>query len=165
MLRANSAKVLYRRVLVGLGQAGISVIAALIAYACTLWLGLQNGFWASITAIAITQGGFHATADLGRRQCIGASIGGIVGLCFAIGFGPTLWVYAIAVLVSISACAAINRSDAGQLAGITTTVILLVPHTDSPVDIALSRVSEVALGALSGACVVLLVQRLNCRSR
>jgi uncharacterized membrane protein YccC len=145
---------LYERVLLGGGQAVLSVIAALLAYVPAHGLGLQDGFWASITAIAVTQGKFHDTANLGRRQCIGAAVGGIVGFCFVMTLGGAIWVYAVAVLVSISACAAINRSDSGQLAGITATIVLLVPHTGSPENTVISRLSEVALGACSGALVV-----------
>jgi uncharacterized membrane protein YgaE (UPF0421/DUF939 family) len=145
---------LYRRSIAGVGQASMSVIAALLAYTPAHWLGLQDGFWASITAIAVTQGEFHSTADLGRRQCIGALVGGSIGFCFALCFGHATWVYAAAVLTSISICTTINRSDSGQLAGITATIVLLVPHTGSPESIVISRLSEVALGACSGAVVV-----------
>jgi uncharacterized membrane protein YgaE (UPF0421/DUF939 family) len=142
----------------------MSVIAALLAYTPAHWLGLQDGFWASITAIAVTQGEFHTTTDLGRRQCIGALVGGSIGLCFALGFGYAIWVYAAAVLASISACATINRRDSGQLAGITATIVLLVPHTGAPENIVISRVLEVALGACSGAVVVWLCRRLKVAS-
>ena len=152
---------LYSRVLLGGGQAVLSVIAAFIAYWPARGFGLQDGFWASITAIAVTQGKFHDTANLGRRQCIGAIVGGAVGFGFAMTLGSALWVYLAAVLVSISACAAINRSDSGQLAGITATIILLVPHTGSLEQTVISRLSEVVLGACSGGLVVWLAWYLS----
>jgi uncharacterized membrane protein YgaE (UPF0421/DUF939 family) len=149
------------RTALGLGQAMLSVVSAFAAYRIALGLGLQDAFWAAITAIGVTQARLHDALNFGRRQFIGAVVGGAVGLGFALAFGDALWVYAAAVVVSITACAAINRGDSGQLAGITATIILLVPHTGSPETIAIARLSEVALGAATATIVVWIARRLK----
>jgi uncharacterized membrane protein YgaE (UPF0421/DUF939 family) len=145
----------------GVEQGAISVIAALLAYLPVAHLHLADGFWSSITAIAVTQGRFHDSAQLGQRQFIGAAVGGGVGLCAAVLCGSALWVYAGAVFLSIYLCALINRRDSGQLAGITATIILLVPHTASAEQTALARLGEVALGAAMGLVVSWLAHFLH----
>ncbi|NHN90174.1 FUSC family protein [Acetobacter conturbans] len=154
---------MYSRIVVGLIQAALSICSALVAYMPARWFGLQDGFWAAITAIAVTQGECHATAKLGQKQCIGALIGGGVGLGFVLQFGAALWVYVAAVVVSITVCAALNKSDSGQLAGVTATIVLLVPHSGSAESIVVSRLSEVALGVISGVAVVWLGRHIKAR--
>ncbi len=149
------------RTMLGLGQAVLSVISAFAAYLVAHHFALQEAFWAPITAIGVIQSRLHDTVNLGGRKFLGAVIGGLVGLGFALAFGDALWVYAAAVVVSITACAAINRGNSGQLAGITATIVLLVPHTQSPLDIALVRVTEVALGVCSATLVIWVARRLT----
>ena len=80
------------RALGGAAQGLMSAAAALIAYMPTKPLGLQEGFWGSITAIAVVQGGLSATQTSARDQVIGAAIGGLFGAAVVetMGTGETI---------------------------------------------------------------------------
>ncbi len=146
-------RVFFSRFTLGLRQGLIAVVAAFAAYLPTHFVGLQQGFWSAITAIAVAQMEFRDSTSVARRQCIGAAIGGSVGLALGLAFGDQLQVYAAAIVLSVLLSRLLNVADAGQLAGITSTIILLVPHAGSIQDMLLSRLSEVAWGAAMGILV------------
>jgi uncharacterized membrane protein YgaE (UPF0421/DUF939 family) len=153
------------RVVPGLRQAAISVVAGFCAYIPTHLIGLHQGFWSAITAISVAQMEFRDTQSTARKQFAGAAIGGAVGLCLTLGFGDNLMVYAVAVALSIMACWLLNVSDASQLAAITATIILLVPHTGSPQLMLFSRLTEVGWGVCAGISVVWMEDRAINRKR
>lgn len=141
------------RLISGVCGATLSVAAAGIAYLLTTISHIQ-GLWACITAIAVTQANFTDTLKLGKRQFVGAVIGGAVSLCLVALLGTRIWVGAIAVFLSITICSIVSRRDSGPLAGITATIVVLDQITGPPELTAIFRLSEVALGALSGMVVV-----------
>src|SRR5215467_58978 len=109
----------------------ISAVAGIIAYIPTRALGLNEGFWSAITAIGVVQAEFRATQTTARDQLLGAAIGGLAALATLVVFGQHLAVYAAAVVVTMMVCWALNMASASRLAGVTTTIILLVPHSSS----------------------------------
>lgn len=144
----GKAMPLRQRLRGGLSQGVTSAVAALVAYLPTQALGLQEGFWGAITAIAVTQTEPGAARSNGRDQLTGAAIGGLVGVAVALAAGQRLPGYAAAVVLSMLACWAVNIGSASRLAGITATIILLVPHTGTPGHMLVSRVGEVGWGVL-----------------
>jgi uncharacterized membrane protein YgaE (UPF0421/DUF939 family) len=154
---------LAHRVAGGAHHGLVSACAAVIAYLPTQPLGLKEGFWSAMTAIAVVQTEFRATETTARDQFIGAAIGGITALCAFIAFGPHLIVYAVAVVVAMMACWAFNIASASRLAGTTTTIILLVPHAGSPASMFGSRLAEVAWGVSVAVVTVWLAARLPAR--
>ena len=121
-----------RRLTRGGAHGVMSAIAAIIAYLPTQTLGLNEGFWAAITALAVAQTEFGAARSVARDQFVGAAIGGVIGLCIYLAAGPGLASYMAAVLLSILTCWLVNVASAARLAGITATIILLVPHLGTP---------------------------------
>ena len=144
----------------GLSQGVTSVLAALVAYLPTQALGLREGFWGAITAIAVTQTELGATRNNARDQFAGAAIGGVVGVAVALTAGQQLAGYALAVVLSMLVCWAVNIASASRLAGITATIILLVPHTGTPGHMLVSRVGEVGWGVTVALGLVWLRERL-----
>ncbi|HEX3993137.1 MAG TPA: FUSC family protein [Acetobacteraceae bacterium] len=140
-------------------------MAAFAAYLPTHVIGLHQGFWSAITAIAVTQARFRDTASTARKQFVGAAVGGVVGLVLLLGLGDHLLVYAVAVMVSIILCWALNVADCSQLAAITATIILLVPWSGSPEVTFFSRVSEVGWGVCVGVSIVWLEERVPSNKR
>jgi hypothetical protein len=65
------------KIMGGLSQGLLSAAAGILAYLPTKPLGLQEGFWASITAIALIQSELGATRNSARDQFAGAAIGGL----------------------------------------------------------------------------------------
>jgi uncharacterized membrane protein YgaE (UPF0421/DUF939 family) len=141
-------------------QAVISVLAAFIAYLPTHLIGLHQGFWSAITAISVAQTEFRDSQSTARKQFTGAAIGGVAGLAVVLGFGDALPVYAAAVALAVLACWLLNIAESSQLAAVTATIILLVPHTGSLELMLFSRLTEVAWGVTVGLAVVWLEDRI-----
>jgi hypothetical protein len=77
-----------------------------------------------------------------------------------LGFGDALPVYAAAVALAVLACWLLNIAESSQLAAVTATIILLVPHTGSLELMLFSRLTEVAWGVTVGLAVVWLEDRI-----
>jgi uncharacterized membrane protein YgaE (UPF0421/DUF939 family) len=145
----------------GLSQGLMSAAAAILAYLPTKPLGLQEGFWGSITAIAVVQSELGATRNSARDQFAGAAIGGLTSAAVVSIAGQSLAAYALAVIVSMSACWVCNVSSAARLAGSTATIIVLVPHHGKVEWMMMSRIAEVAWGLTVGVGSVWLVNRVE----
>ncbi|MDF9794674.1 putative membrane protein YccC [Methylorubrum extorquens] len=154
---------LRRRFSGGLAHGVMSAVAAIVAYLPTQVLGLREGFWAAITAVAVAQTEFGATRSTARDQFSGAAIGGLIGLAAYLTLGPSLPTYAATVVLAILACWLVNVASACRLAGITATIILLVPHLGPVERMAGSRVLEVGWGVCVAIGTVWLMTRLNRR--
>ncbi len=149
------------KIIGGLSQGLMSAVAAILAYLPTKPLGLQEGFWGSITAIAIVQSELSATTTSARDQFAGAAIGGVISSALVTWGGQHLSMYALAVVISMTACWMFNISSAARLSGSTATIIALVPH-HGPVEwMMVSRIAEVGWGVAVGVAVVWLVNRVE----
>ena len=144
----------------GLGQGLISAIAAILAYLPTKPLGLQEGFWGAITAIAVVQTELDATRNSARDQFAGAATGGIIAAAVVSLAGQSLAAYALAVVLSMTACWLLNITSAARLAGSTATIIALVPHHATIGGMMLSRVAEVGWGVAVAIGVVWVANRI-----
>jgi hypothetical protein len=101
----------------GMTQGLMSAAAAIVAYLPTEPLGLQEGFWGSITAIAVVQSELGATQSSARDQFAGAAIGGLIGAVVVTLAGQRLPAYALAVMVSMTVCWLFNVASAARLDG------------------------------------------------
>jgi uncharacterized membrane protein YccC len=147
------------RLVGGLAQGLMSAGAAIIAYLPTRPLGLREGFWGSITAIAVVQAELSATQSSGRDQFAGAAIGGLVSALVVTVAGSHLACYALAIVLSVVACWLCNVSSAARLSGSTATIIMLVPHQGNIGWMMMSRLAEVGWGVAVGIAFVWLVNR------
>lgn len=154
-----------RRLRDGLEHGIVATVAAILAYLPTQALGLREGFWASITAIAVTQMEIGATRTMARDQFVGAAIGGTIGVVVILLTGQHLASYALAVMLAVIAAWLLNVATAARLAGITATIILLVPHEGTAEAMMLSRVFEVGWGVCVAIAVVWLASRLDPRPK
>jgi uncharacterized membrane protein YgaE (UPF0421/DUF939 family) len=151
---------LLRRLAAGAHHGAISASAALLAFIPAHAIGLSQSFWSAITAISVAQTEFRAAETTARDQFVGAAIGGLAGLCTFSAFGQTLPVYAIAVILAMLVCWALNVASASRLAGITATIILLVPHAGSAERMFVSRLVEVGWGVCVAVATVWVAGRL-----
>jgi uncharacterized membrane protein YgaE (UPF0421/DUF939 family) len=130
----------------GLEQGCLSAVAAVLAWLPPQMLGLREGFWAAVTAVAVAQTQLNAAASTARDQFAGAAIGGIVAAIVSLAAGPGLIGFVISLVIAIIGCWLCNVASAARLAGITAVIIFLVPHQGSAVRMTLSRVGEVGWG-------------------
>jgi uncharacterized membrane protein YccC len=149
----------------GLQHGVIAATAALVAYLPTQALGLREGFWAAITAIAVVQTEFVKTRSMARDQFAGAAIGGMIGVAVVSTAGQHLLSYALAVILSVVACWVLNVASAARLGGITATIILLVPHQGTAEAMLVSRVMEVGWGVTVAIAGVWTVEWIRLRGK
>jgi len=147
--------------LTGLHLGVVSGLAAMAAYLPMHAIGLKQAFWSAITAIAVVQTELHASEMIARNQFFGAAIGGAIGLAALLPFGDNLLVYMAAVPLAVFVCWVSGIGTASQLAGITVTILLLVPRTGPADEMLLARISEVAWGVAIGVCMVWLSGKIN----
>lgn len=138
-----------------------NTIAALLALALALAFGLPLPLWAVLTALILTQANLgrslRATLDYMTGTLGGAVYGGAIAVLIPHqGELALLGVLAIAI-APLLVVAAINPRM--NVAPITAVIVLLLPTVrgGSPLDSAIDRVIEVALGAFTGLAVSLLV--------
>ncbi|MGH8202788.1 MAG: FUSC family protein [Steroidobacteraceae bacterium] len=160
MVSLRRALPLLHRLAAGAHHGAISACAAVLAFMPAHAIGLKEGFWSAITAISVAQTEFRATQTTARDQFIGAAVGGFTGLCTFFALGQNLIVYALAVVIAMLVCWALNIASASRLAGITATIILLVPRVGSPAGMFLSRIVEVGWGVCVAVAIVWLAGRL-----
>lgn len=143
------------RLLGGLEHAALAVTAALLAYLPPKSLHQPESFWAAITAIAVVQTEYSAARSTARDQATGAAIGGVVGVAVALAAPQNLPAYGLGVALAVMACWLLNVASAARLAGITATIILLVPHMHASAEhMMLARVGEVGWGVTVALVVV-----------
>ena len=151
------------RLIVGLTHALRAVLAASLGYFAASLLGLEQGFWAAITAISVSQSSYAEVRNSSRDQFIGALLGGLIGMGAATLGQDHYLAYVLAVIVGMLLCSVFNLGAAGRVSGITTTIIMLVPHTGAFWQFALFRLGEVTLGAMAALLVTLVFDALERR--
>lgn len=148
-----------RKVELGLGLR--VTVAALSALAIALAFGLKLPLWAVLTSLIVTQMSVGRSLKATRDYLIGTVGGAIYGGTVAVLVPHTGESALLAVLVMAVAplafIAAINPSL--NVATVTAIIVLLLPAMShsNPLDSAIDRVLEVAVGAITGLAVSFLV--------
>jgi uncharacterized membrane protein YccC len=153
------AWVLSRKVELGLGVR--VTVAALGSLVIALALGLKLPLWAVLTSIIVTQMSVGRSLKATRDYLVGTLGGAIYGGAVAIliphtGEGALLAVLVLAV-APLAFIAALNPSL--NVATVTAIIVLLLPTMNhgTPLESAIDRVLEVAVGAITGLVVSFLV--------
>jgi uncharacterized membrane protein YccC len=148
-----------RKVELGLGVR--VTVAAMGALVIALAVGLKLPLWAVLTSLIVTQMSVGRSLKATRDYLIGTLGGAIYGGAIAVliphsGEGALLAVLVLAV-APLAFVAAINPSL--NVATVTAIIVLLLPTMNhgNPLDSAIDRVLEVAVGALTGLAVSFLV--------
>jgi uncharacterized membrane protein YccC len=108
---------------------------------------LPETYWAPITTLVITQSSVGAALTVSWQRLVGTALGAVVGAMAASQFGPSLFVFGASVFMLGLLCA-ITWSDrsAYRFAGVTLTVVLLIPRANPAWQIAVHRFAEVSIG-------------------
>ncbi|MET0330933.1 MAG: FUSC family protein [Dyella sp.] len=151
------------RLISGLFQALRTALGASLSYFAARWLGMEQGYWAAITAISVMQNSYVDVKSSSRDQFIGALIGALIGLAAAVLGHDHYLAYLLAVMAGVVFCWLANLGNAGRISGVTTTIIMLVPQSGTFGHIALLRLGEVVVGALAALLVTRLLSLLTSR--
>jgi uncharacterized membrane protein YccC len=141
-----------------------TAMAAGICYWAARLVGLQDGYWGSISAIIVLQSNVGSTVTASRDRLIGTLIGAAFGAVFSL-LGEGLWVYLLAVVAAMVACSLLGLKNSSRLAAVTVTILMLVHRTGSNWTLPLHRVLEVLLGIVVALGISTLVLPSRARLR
>ena len=134
------------RVVPALQEAALTAAAAWISYSTSSLIGLQEGYWAAISSIIVTQSEFKLAEISGLARFVGTAIGALIALPCALYWQSRTSIFALAVALSVFICQRIKVTGAARLAGVTVAVIMLIPRAEPIWRIALFRFLEVSWG-------------------
>ncbi|MGO8758169.1 MAG: FUSC family protein [Terracidiphilus sp.] len=142
-----------RRLLI---HAAKTALAAALCWWLALRFGLHDGYWGAISAIIVLQSNVGATVTASRDRLLGTLMGAAFGFAFSV-YGAPPWNYILAVLFAVIVCGLLGMRDSSRLAGVTITIIMLVPKAGPRWELTLDRVGEVLLGIVVALAVTTLV--------
>lgn len=144
----------------GLQTVRIVGVCAL-SYGTTSVLELPDGFWAPITALAITQPLLARTVTAGRQYVLGTVVGALVGFLVLLDAqcAASQIMLFWAALVALGVLVA--RWPNLRLGIVTLMVVVLVPGSGSTVSRPLDRVLEILVGALCAILVSVILKALR----
>lgn len=108
---------------------------------------LPQSYWAPITTLVITQSSLGSALAVSWQRFIGTILGAAAGVIVASYIGPQMLVFGTSVFLLGLFCAAVRADrSAYRLGGVTLTIVLLVPRTEPPWQVAFHRFAEVSVG-------------------
>lgn len=135
-------------------RTAVAAIASLLIARLVL---LPEAYWATIATLVVIQSTVRATLALSVGRIVAAGLGALFGALVAHFFGANLIAFTGAIFL-MGLCSIVLRLEktAYRYAGITLTVIVLIPHAHSPWLTALHRFVEVSIGLLVALGIVAL---------
>jgi uncharacterized membrane protein YgaE (UPF0421/DUF939 family) len=140
-----------------------TTLAAVAALLLARLLKLPEYYWAPISAIVVVQSTIPPR-DLAWQRFVGTALGAVLAAALATFFPPNAVVYAAGILLCGVVAWLSRVSGAYRFAGITLSIVLLIPHTNGPWIVAWHRFLEVSLG-IAVALVVTTVWPLAEKTR
>jgi uncharacterized membrane protein YccC len=140
----GTAKPKWWPVLVHSSRTAIAAVASVLV---ARLFRLPETYWAAITTLVITQSSLGAAVAVSGERFMGTALGAAVGAIAASQFEPGMLVFGAGVFIlGILSAALHSDRSAYRLAGVTLTIVLLVPRTGTASRVALHRFSEVCIG-------------------
>jgi uncharacterized membrane protein YccC len=136
------------------------VVATLLTFVLYHLFNLPQGYWAVFTVVIVMQGSIGGTLGASLDRMKGTLLGAVVG-GFAAWLRPHTPVglgAALAIAVGITAFLAASRPSL-KVAPVTAVIMLISPSGGNlgPLDSALYRVLEIAIGSMIGVVASLLI--------
>jgi uncharacterized membrane protein YccC len=122
-----------------------TTLAAVAALLLARLLKLPEYYWAPISAIVVVQSAIPPH-ELAWQRFVGTALGALLGAALATFFPPTAVVYAAGILLCGLLGWLSRVKGAYRFAGITLSIVLLIPHAHDPWMVSWHRFLEVSLG-------------------
>jgi len=122
-----------------------TTFAAVVAMLLARLLKLPEYYWAPISAIVVVQSTIPPLT-LAWQRFVGTALGAVLGAALATFFPPNAAVYAAGILLCGMLAWLLRVGAAYRFAGITLSIVLLIPHTSGPWIVGWHRFLEVSLG-------------------
>jgi len=128
-----------------------TTVAAITSLLAAGTLGFPEPYWASITAIIVTQSTLGAAWSISVQRFFGTALGAAMGAFLSTYFGASLSAYGGGVFVLGLFCLLLGLERSGyRYAGITLAVIMLIQRSKPVWIVALHRFIEVSVGIVIG---------------
>ena len=122
-----------------------TAVAAVAAMLLARLLKLPEYYWAPISTIVIIQSTIPPRM-LGWQRFVGTALGAVLGAALATFFRPSAVVYGLGILLCGVLAWLLRVGAAYRFAGITLSIILLIPRERAPWIAGWHRFLEVSLG-------------------
>ena len=124
-----------------------TAVAAVASMLVAQLFRLPEAYWAPITTLVITQSSLGVAFAVSWQRFVGTVLGAVLGAIVASHFGPHVLVFGTCVFI-LGLVRALVRLDltAYRFGAVTLAIVLLVPRTGSPWQIAFHRFAEVSIG-------------------
>jgi uncharacterized membrane protein YgaE (UPF0421/DUF939 family) len=122
-----------------------TALAAVAAMLLARLLKLPEYYWAPISAIVVVQSTIPPRT-LAWQRFVGTALGAVLGAALATFFPPNAVVYAAGILLCGMLAWLLRVGGAYRFAGITLSIVLLLPHASAPWIVGWHRFLEVSLG-------------------
>lgn len=133
-----------------------TAIAGAASYLIARMLGMPEAYWATFSALIVTQSSLGAAATISWQRLAGTVLGAGLGGVLATYFHASLLVFALGVFLLGILCALLRLGVAYRFAAVTLTLIMLIPRDRAAWVVAGHRLVEVAVGIAVGlACSAL----------
>ena len=134
-------------------------VAAVLCAQITHLIGLQQGFWAVITAIIIMQGSQSGTLGAAMDRLFATIAGGVLGVA-VVWIGLMLWMPQAVRLILATvpfAMLALQRPSF-RLAPVTAAIVVMISGSgQEALQFALDRLLEISIGSIIGVATAHLV--------
>jgi uncharacterized membrane protein YgaE (UPF0421/DUF939 family) len=133
--------------------------AAVLAYAVTLLLHIEFGYWAVISTVIVMQVYVADSLEMCLYRLSGTIIGAILGVIVILIFPITPIGIGFALFFTIGICSFLTRYKPKYKMAAITVVIVVMTGMNSPniIEFGLFRVIEICLGILCATLVSLLI--------
>ena len=140
-------------------QTGRILAACALSAILSRLCGLNEGYWALITAVIVTQPAFNDTWAAAVNRVTGTVIGAVMGFCVLVAARPGLPVGVLfwIALVPLAVLTAWRQNL--RLSCITLVVVVLIPSKGSVFERPLDRVFGILLGTAASIVVAAVVRR------
>jgi len=132
-----------------------TAVAAVAALLLAHLLKLPESYWAPISTIVIIQSTI-APHVLGWQRFVGTAMGAVLGAVLMTLLPPNDLIYGLGIIACGLLASLLRIGGAFRFAGITLSIVLLIPHVAGPWIVAWHRFLEVSLG-IAVALVVTVV--------
>ena len=122
-----------------------TAFAAVAAMLLARLLKLPEYYWAPISTIVIIQSTIPPLT-LGWQRFVGTALGAVLGAALATFFRPSAMVYGLGILLCGLLAWLLRVGSAYRFAGITLSIIFLIPRARAPWITGWHRFLEVSLG-------------------
>ena len=106
---------------------------------------MPEAYWAAIATLVVMQSTLGATVTLSIERIVATAVGASVGALEAKYFGANLIAFALAIiLVGLLSIAFRLEKTAYRYASVTLAIVVLIPRSNPPWNVALHRFTSLA---------------------